>query len=344
MTTDAPETPAGEGSGALYYDTERQFLIVEGVIARGIPTFPLAPRPKRKSRAATFDSLGGNTTLGIHLSEVPPGKAKPGHRHLDEATFYIVSGKGWSEVRQSDDAPMERIDWQAGDVMTIPSNAWHQHFNASEEEPILHIAFKNTRLLRRLFNSRDFVYKNDFRFDDRYADEPDYWTSRRDAGRVSTAPIFPNVIAETVVPDPDAGVGVGIREFSMGGHLMVDHALVEIAPGGSVRAHRHLAEEAMLVLEGSGETRLWSDDGRESTVTWTAGDLISPPFQVWRSHTNTGPGRVRFLRFQNNFIELALGVRGRSISLDGAGLPDRFPAVIEADRSKYESKGRGDDE
>ena len=97
---DEVATPAGEGSGSLYYDTERQFLIVEGVIARGIPTFPLAPRPKRRSRAATFDSLGGNTTLGIHMSEVPPGKAKPGHRHLDEATFYIVSGKGWTEARR----------------------------------------------------------------------------------------------------------------------------------------------------------------------------------------------------------------------------------------------------
>lgn len=340
---DQAAAPAGEGSGTLYYDTERQFLIVEGVIARGIPTFPLAPRPKRRSRAATFDSLGGNTTLGIHLSEVPPGKAKPGHRHLDEATFYIVSGRGWSEVRQSDDAPMERVDWKAGDVMTIPSNAWHQHFNASEEEPILHIAFKNTRLLRRLFNSRDFVYKNDYRFDDRYADEPDFWTTRVDDGRRSIAPIIPDVIAESVVPDPEAGTGVGIREFHMGGHLMVDHALVEIAPSGAIRGHRHLAEEAMLVLQGSGRTRLWSDDGRESVVDWTAGDLLSPPFQVWRSHHNTGAEPVRFLRFQNNFIELALGVRGRSISLDGAGLPDRFPSVLEADRTAYESKGREDD-
>jgi quercetin dioxygenase-like cupin family protein len=340
---DQVTAPAGEGSGSLYYDNERQFLIVEGVIARGIPTFPLAPRPKRRSRAATFDSLGGNTTLGIHMSEVPPGKAKPGHRHLDEATFYIVSGKGWTEARQFDDAPMERIDWQAGDVVTIPSNAWHQHFNASEEEPILHIAFKNTRLLRRLFNSRDFVYKNDFRFEDRYHDEPDYWTSRTDEGRRSVAPIFRDVIKESVVPDPDAGTGVGIRELAMGGHLMVDHALVEIAPGGEIRAHRHLAEEAMLVLQGSGQTRLWSDDGREAIVDWTAGDLISPPFQVWRSHRNTGSEPVRFLRFQNNFIELALGVRSRSISLDGAGLPDRFPAIIEADRSKYESKGRDED-
>ena len=340
---DQAAAPAGEGSGTLYYDTERQFLIVEGVIARGIPTFPLAPRPKRRSRAATFDSLGGNTTLGIHLSEVPPGRAKPGHRHLDEATFYIVAGRGWSEVRQQDDAPMERVDWKAGDVVTIPSNAWHQHFNASEEEPVLHIAFKNTRLLRRLFNSRDFVYKNDFRFDDRYNDEPGYWTSRGDEGRTSTAPIFPDVISESVVPDPEAGTGVGIRELTMGGHLMVEHALVEIAQGGEIRAHRHLAEEAMLILAGSGQTRLRSDDGREAVVEWTAGDLLSPPFQVWRSHHNTGAGPVRFLRVQNTFIELALGVRGRSISLEGAGLPDRFPAVLEADRSAYDAKGRDDD-
>ncbi len=161
--------------------------------------------------------------------------------------------------------------------------------------------------------------------------------------RRSVAPIFRNVIAESVVPDPEAGAGVAVRELAMGGHLMVDHALVEIAPGGEIRAHRHLAEEAMLVLQGSGQTRLWTDDGREAIVDWTAGDLISPPFQVWRSHRNTGSEPVRFLRFQNNFIELALGVRSRSISLDGAGLPDRFPAIIEADRSKYESKGRDDD-
>ena len=81
----------------------------------------------------------------------------------------------------------------------------------------------------------------------------------------------------------------------------------------------------MLVLAGSGQTRLWTDDGREAVVDWTAGDLISPPFQVWRSHRNTGSEPARFLRFQNNFIELALGVRGRSISLDGAGLPGPLP-------------------
>ena len=61
-----------EGRG-VHYNAERQFLIVEGVIARDIPSFPLAARPKRKARAVAFDSLAGNTTMGIHVSEVPPG-------------------------------------------------------------------------------------------------------------------------------------------------------------------------------------------------------------------------------------------------------------------------------
>ena len=40
-------------------------------------------------------------------------------------------------------------------------------------------------------------------------------------------------------------------------------------------ADRPKAIPLLLVLEGSGETRLWTDDGREEIVTWTAGDLLS---------------------------------------------------------------------
>ncbi len=343
------ETPRGTAPvpAGLYWDETRQFLMVEGVIARDLATFPLLPRPKRRvqtdagdgpaPRAAAFDSLGGNTTLGIHMSEVPPGGEKQGHRHLDEATFYIVAGRGWSELRQGEDVPDQRIDWEAGDVITIPSNAWHKHYNADPDRPALQIAFKNTRLLRKLFHSREFVYQNGFRFHDRYDDEPDYWT-RREPGNYGKvrANLVKNVVAEPVEPDPDAGVGVGIQRFSMGGHRMIDHALVEIGIGGRVRPHRHLAEEAMLILQGSGRTRLWTDDGREATVEWTAGDLLSPPFQVWREHVQSGTAPARYLRIQNSFIERALGVKG-NVSLDG-GLPARWPGVIEADRSAFAAR------
>lgn len=332
------------GSGSLYFDEARQFLIVEGVIARGIPTFPLVERPKRRARtaagdgppprAAAFDSLGGNTTLGIHLSEVPPGGEKQGHRHLDEATFYIVSGRGWSELRQSDEGPDQRIDWEAGDVVTIPSNAWHKHYNADPDRPALQIAFKNTRLLRKLFHSREFVYQNDFRFHDRYDDEPDYWT-RRDPGNHGKLKVnlIKRIVDEAVEPYPEAGEGVGIQRYSMGGHRTIDHALIEIGVGGGVREHRPLAEEAMLILAGSGVTTLRRSDGTTVDVDWTAGDLLSPPFNLRRAHRQAGDVPTRYLRVQNNFIERALGIKG-NVSLDGE-LPDRWPTVIEADRSGF---------
>ena len=339
--SDTAARPTEAGQGNLYYDEARQFLMVEGVIARGIPTFPLLPRPKRRNRetggapprAAAFDSLAGNTTLGIHLSEVPPGGEKQGHRHLDEATFYIVSGSGYSELRQGDGED-QRVDWKAGDVVTIPSNAWHKHYNASSSEPALQLAFKNTRLLRKLFHSREFVYQNDFRFHDRYDDEDDYWT-RREPGNYGKVRVnlVRNVVADEVEPYPGAGEGVGIRRYSMGGHRMIDHALVEIAIGGHIREHRPLCEEAMLILAGSGRTRLRSSDGREATVDWTAGDLLSSPFGLVRSHEQVGEQPVRFFRVQNNFIERALGIKGNT-SLDGA-LPERWPQVIEADRSSF---------
>jgi quercetin dioxygenase-like cupin family protein len=322
---------AGANGTGGYYDEARQFLIVEGVIARDIPHFPLAPRPKRAARAVSFDSLGGNTTLGIHMSEVPPGGEKAGHRHLDEATFYIVAGRGWTELRQSDDRPDQRVDWQAGDVVVIPSNAWHKHYNADPDQPALQLAFKNTRLLRKLFHSREFVYQNAFRFHDRYDDEDDYWT-RRDPGNYGKlrANLVPNVAAEPLEEDPASGEGVSIRRFSMGGHRTLDHLVIEVAPGGYVRAHRHVAEEAMLILTGSGRTHLWTEDGREVSFGWSAGDLIAPPFGLWRQHLVEGDEPARYLLVRNSFIERALGIKG-NVSLDGR-LPERYPAIVEADR------------
>jgi Gentisate 1,2-dioxygenase len=339
----------GTGSGSLYYDEARQFLMVEGVIARGIPTFPLLPRPKRSNRtdgatgpaprAAAFDSLGGNTTLGIHLSEIPAGGEKQGHRHLDEATFYIVSGHGWSELRQGDDVPDQRVDWRAGDIVTIPSNAWHKHYNADPDLPALQLAFKNTRWLRKLFHSREFVYQNDFRFPDRYNDEPDYWTRREDGnyGKVRVNYI-PDVVRDDVVPDPAAGAGVGMRRYSMGGHRTIDHALVEIGIGGHVRPHQPIAEEALLILQGHGRTTLTAPDGRSVSVDWQAGDLVAPPFGLTRGHQQLGDEPVRYWLVKNNFIERALGIKG-NMSLDG-DLPARWPDVIEADRSIFD-RGAG---
>lgn len=320
MTT--VDTPAG-----MRYDEERQWLLPQGVVARSLATHPLVPRPKRDARAAAFDDLAGNTTLGAHLSEIAPGSFKRGHRHVDEAVIYIVEGKGWSELRQSDDLPDQRVEWQTGDLVAIPANAWHKHYNADPDNPTRQLAFKNTRLLRRLFGSRDFVYANDFRFGDRYADESDYWTLREptEDGRLRVN-VIKDCASEPLAEAPHAGRGVSLQEYLMGGHLMLDVAIVEVVRRGHIRPHRHLAEEAIFVLSGRGRTHLWQEHGPQRTIKWRAGDMLCPPLNVWHTHETEGHDPARFLVVRNNFLEVAL--KGRR-SLFDTEVPDRFPDVVE---------------
>jgi hypothetical protein len=127
------------------------------------------------------------------------------------------------------------------------------------------LAFKNTRLLRRLFGSREFVYDSNARLHNRYDDEPDYWTRRTTAedGRIATN-FIQDVSAEILPERPEAGRGVSLQEYAIGGHLMLDVVIAEVVRRGHIRAHRHLAEEAVLVLKGRGRS-IFSDDQGAST-------------------------------------------------------------------------------
>lgn len=315
----------------IHYDEARQIVVVDGVVVRDVASFPLGARPHRAGRAVALDFLAGNSTLGLHLADLPAGGEDGGHRHLEETSIVVLAGRGWTELRQADHATPQRVAWSAGDLLAIPANAWHRHVPDAAAGPARQLAFKGSRLLRKLFHDRGFLTDNDFRFRLRFDDQPDFWTMRRPAnhGRLRTH-LLRAVAGEALAPWPEAGEGVGLLRTNMAGHRVIEASLVGIEPGGRFRPHRPLAEEALLILAGAGRTMLRADDGREAMVAWAAGDLVVPPLGLTRSHEPTGDGPIRMLRVQNTFIERSLGVKG-DLSLDGV-LPDRFPAVLEADR------------
>lgn len=316
------------------YDARRQWLLPQGVVARDLANHPLFPRPKKnasgKSYAVSFDELAGNTLLGMHVSRLQPGAHNRGHRHVDEALILIVAGRGWSELRQSDDAEMQRVEWQAGDLLAIPANAWHQHFNASSDQPTRQLAFKDTRFLRNVFGSRSFVYDNGFRFVDRYNDEPDYWSRRETDGGVVSTNVISSLVDEPLDPAPECGDAVSRTRYRLGGHRNLEASIIEIAVGSSVALHTHsLSEEATYVLSGEGETVLASGD-RQTSFLWAAGDLFSPPLGVAHTHRATGSDPARLLVVHNLALQHALEARvsGLDVVID-----DRFPSSIEPDYS-----------
>lgn len=68
-------------------------------------------------------------TMHAHISEMPTGTYKKGHRHGPGAHVMIVSGTGYSLFWWDDGRDFERLEWRHGMVFPPVENQWHQHFN-----------------------------------------------------------------------------------------------------------------------------------------------------------------------------------------------------------------------
>jgi len=85
---------------------------------------------------------------------IPPGSCSGRHRHLAEECLYVLEGRGYDQHQDCDveitdtyhwtpQAEVKRYEWEAGDVIYIPPNTIHQHFNASPDKPVRLISVIN---------------------------------------------------------------------------------------------------------------------------------------------------------------------------------------------------------
>lgn len=98
-------------------------------------------------------------TVDAYMQIIPPGSRSGKHRHLAEECVYVLEGKGY-DLHQDCDVEItdtyfwkpadevKRFEWEAGDVIYIPPNTIHQHFNADPSRPA------------RLISSTNRIFKN----------------------------------------------------------------------------------------------------------------------------------------------------------------------------------------
>lgn len=113
-------------------------------------------------------------TVDAYMQILPPGSRSGKHRHLAEECLYVVEGKGYDlhqdcDVEIGDEyywVPQEevkRFEWEAGDVIYVPPNTIHQHFNADPERPA------------RLISATNRIFKHSGLNDlEQIEDAPDY--------------------------------------------------------------------------------------------------------------------------------------------------------------------------
>lgn len=86
-------------------------------------------------------------SVDAYMQIIPPGSHSGKHRHLAEECLYVLEGQGYDLHQDCDveitdtyhwkaQETIQRFEWEAGDIIYIPPNTIHQHFNSDPDRPV----------------------------------------------------------------------------------------------------------------------------------------------------------------------------------------------------------------
>jgi quercetin dioxygenase-like cupin family protein len=93
-------------------------------------------------------------SVDMYMQELPPGGRSGKHRHMADEILYVLEGRGYDlhwDVDLGLGATYEwkvapdpsRWEWEEGDLVWIPPNTVHQHFNADPAKPARFLSAQN---------------------------------------------------------------------------------------------------------------------------------------------------------------------------------------------------------
>ena len=105
-----------------------------------------------------------STNFNAYIQEIPPGSRSGKHRHMAEEVLLVLEGSGYDLHWDVDfslgvkyewhvDEEPKKFSWETGDLIVIPVNTVHQHFNTDPERPV--------RLLSTICNIYKFLDYDD---------------------------------------------------------------------------------------------------------------------------------------------------------------------------------------
>ncbi len=98
-----------------------------------LAAFELQKWDKRGAGGSNIMFVLADGTMHAHVSEMPVGTYKKGHRHGADFHVMCAKGEGYSLLWYDFEKDLVRVDWDHGVVFAPPDGMFHQHFNASPE-------------------------------------------------------------------------------------------------------------------------------------------------------------------------------------------------------------------
>ena len=304
-----------------FYDV---FMEEEGIPlfrGKGLKDIRELPRTdwKRMGGKGTFVQLDGTDWLhGMYVIEIPGGQALNAERHIYDEIFYVVEGRGSTEVWY-DDMKKRTFEWNAGTLFTVPTNSYHQLVNASSSPALMIVGTTAPNPLNE-FHNRNFIFDNPYKFDD-FGD--DYYKPKDELGVVAATGragrrtnIIPDLLNTELPLDNQRLPGFRRIEPYLGSGLI--HTFMWQYPSGRYsRAHGHSSGAIVICLKGRAYTMNWEtslgitpwEDGkgdRVNRIDYGAGGMVSaaPGGGAWfHQHFACSKEEPRFLIFSGSWFQ-----------------------------------------
>ena len=205
---------------------------------------------------------------------MPSAGALNPERHLYEEIYYVVEGRGSTEVWLEDEKKRHAFEWQQGSLFSIPVNAWYRIVNA-RSAPALLLSGNTAPNLLNLINNVGVIFDCPYQFTDRFSDSPDFYKYRDDVepdpvrGLAMRRTNFIPDIANCDLPlDNRRSPGFRRIEPNMTGNSFYLW-IGEHQTGRYSKAHAHTSSVALHCIRGKGYTYTWPE--RLGPRPWEAG-------------------------------------------------------------------------
>ena len=264
----APEKKAGFGKWNNPKSPYDRFIESQGIpIHRAIGVhkvqdLPLMPWKRLGGRGTAIQLLGTEHLWGMYVVEVPGAGALNAERHLYEEIYYVVEGRGTTEVWQDRNARKQAFEWGPGSLFGIPLNAWHRIVNASSSPALLLGATTAPNILN-LVRDDEFVLNCPYDFLQRFDASDNYFKPvdelhadpvRGLAMRLSN--VIPDILGCELPRDNRRSFDYRRVEPHMAGANFY-MKIAQYQTGQYSKAHKHSSGAILVCIKGKGYSVTW---------------------------------------------------------------------------------------
>jgi quercetin dioxygenase-like cupin family protein len=309
---------------------EEGIPIVRGLGVYDVRDLTLGPWKRTGGNGAYLELNGVGGKSGLYVLEIPPGGALIPERHMYEEIFWVVEGRGTTEIWTDGNPEKKQIfEWQKSSLFSPPLNSWHRLVNAASSPALLLVA-TNAPPIMALYRSRRFIFENHFEFDDRYGADTDYFkpADQLDIDPLSGRHVNPgNLVPDTLnceLPlENQRGAGHRYFKWRLSENSFFGF-LAEYPPGRYSKAHYHESGPVVVCVRGKGYSITWPreigirpwETGQGHLVKrqdYVEGGLVSaaPGGDNWyHAHFGTANGQFRVLAFLGGYPRPYYGAPG----------------------------------